>query len=171
MAYKRILDAKGSMKYERTVGEGTLADPFIPASGYDFTLATSAARTDTAGTNGTAVTLDGRVRDLIIVCAFTAKGTDVGDTCDVYVDVLVGSTWLNAIHFTQALGNGTDSQIEFAKLGASVTGATTVTATADAASAAVRPSMIGSQIRARWVIVDTGADDASFTFSVTGYGI
>jgi hypothetical protein len=171
MGNKRIRDAAGSTKYIQAVGAGTDADPFVDATGYDFTLATSAARTPTAGTNGTAVELNGRVKDLIIVCEFTVKATDVGDTCDVYVDCLIGSTWLNAIHFTQALGNGTDSQIEFAKLGSAVTGAATVTATADATSGAVRPSMIGSQIRARWVIVNSGTADASFTFSVTGYGV
>lgn len=171
MANKRVRDAAGSLKYVLSAGEGTAADPFADATGYDFTLASSAARTPTAGTNGTAVELNGRVRDIMLVCAFTAKATDAGDTCDVYVDVLVGTTWINAVHFTQALGTGTASQIEFAKLSAGVTGAATVTASADLASAAVRPSAIGSQIRARWVIVNTSTADASFTFSVVGHGL
>lgn len=171
MAYKRVLDAKGSMKYERTEGEGTLADPFVPVTGADFTLAASAARTDTAGTNGTAVTINGKWVFMNILCEFTAKGTDATDTCDVYVDVLIGSTWINAIHFTQALGNGTDAAKEYATLGASSSNTIVTTATADLASGAVRADCFGSQIRARWVIVDTGTDDASFTFSVIGYGI
>jgi len=45
-------------------------------------------------------------------------------------------------------------------------------ATSDAASAAVRGDAFGSQIRARWVVVDGGgAGDPSFTFSVIGYAI
>ena len=171
MAYKRERDAAGSTKYVKTEGEGTSTDPFVYAPGGSFTLAASAARTPTAGENGTAVEINGKWRDLIIVCAYTAKATDVGDYCDVYIDVLVGTTWLNAICFTRALGNGTDAQVEFAKLGSNVTGAATVTATADCASGAVRPSMIGSQIRARWVIVNAGTADASFTFSVYGYAL
>jgi hypothetical protein len=140
-------------------------------AGEEFVLAASAARTDTAGTNGTAYVLSGERIACCIVCEFTAKATAAADTCDVYVDVLIGSKWINAIHFTQALGDGTDAATEYAVLCPSGTNTTVTTATADAASGVVRGDVFGSQIRARWVIVDDGADNASFTFSVTGYAV
>jgi len=136
-----------------------------------FTLAASAAREATAGTNGTAFVLNGERTAIIVLCEFTAKATDVGDTCDVYVDMLVNATWINAVHFTQALGNGTDAAKEYAVLVPSGSNTTVTTATADLASGAVRGDAFGSQIRARWVIVASGTDDESFTFSVTGYAL
>lgn len=135
-----------------------------------ITLAASAARTDTAGTNGDTVLVDPWERALLL-CTFTAKATDASDTCDVYVDVSPdgGTTWLNAVHFTQALGNGTDAATEYAVLYANTPGTSIVVATADAASTAVRPTLFGNAMRARWVIVDTGTDDASFTFGVKAF--
>ena len=171
MAYKRERDAAGSTKYVATAGEGTATDPFMYTNGAAFTLAASAAREATAGTNGTAVNVDGKWVAMIVLCEFTAKATDATDTCDVYVDVLVNATWINAIHFTQALGNGTDAAKEYAVLCPSGGNTTVTTATADAASGVVRGDAFGSQIRARWVIVNTGTDDESFTFSVTGYAL
>ncbi len=140
--------------------------------GEAFTLAALAAREATAGTNGTAYVLQGERVAIGLLCKFTAKATDASDTCDVYVDVLVdGTNWVNAVHFTQALGNGTDAASEYALLLPSANTAPLVitTVTADAASGVVRPDIIGSQIRARWVIVNSSTDDESFTFSVTGY--
>jgi hypothetical protein len=171
MAYKRERDAAGSTKYISTVGEGTSTDPFMYTNGAAFTLAASAARTETAGTNGTAVDVNGKWVAMIVLCEFTAKATDVGDLCDVYVDVLVNATWINAIHFTQALGNGTDAAKEYAVLVPGGSNTTVTTATADLASGAVRGDAFGSQIRARWIIVASGTDDESFTFSVTGYAL
>ena len=108
---------------------------------------------------------------LIFVCEFTAKATDVGDTCDVYVDVSIdGTKWINAIHFTQALGNGTDAATEYAVLIPSGTNTAPTVATADCASGAVRGDLFGAQYRARWVIVDADAN-GTFTFSVTGWAL
>lgn len=135
-----------------------------------ITLLASAARTDTAGTNGDTVAVDAWEKALI-VCTFTNKATDVGDTCDVYVDVSPdgGTTWLNAVHFTQALGNGTDAASEYAVLYANTPGVDIVAVTADAASAKVRPTLFGNALRARYAIVDSGTDNASFTFSVKAF--
>jgi len=140
-------------------------------SGEDITLAASAARGATAGTNGTAVAIDGSRRRFIVLIEFTAKATDANDTCDVYVDVLIGSTWINAIHFTQALGNGTDAAKEFAILDPANPGTSAINVTSDASSGAVRPAAFGSQMRARWVIVDPTGANASFTFSVIAYAV
>lgn len=135
-----------------------------------LTLAAAAARTDTTGTNGDTIAVDPWERALLI-CTFTAKSTDVGDTCDVYVDVSPdgGTTWLNAVHFTQALGNGTDAATEYAVLYANTPGVDIVVATADAASTKVRPTLFGNALRARWVIADSGTDNASFTFGVKAF--
>jgi hypothetical protein len=136
----------------------------------EITLAASTARADTAGTNGDTVAVDPWDYALLVFDQ-TAAATDVTDTCDVYVDVSPdgGTTWLNAVHFTQRLGNGTDAQRDIAVLYANTPGVDIVVATADAAVTKVRPTLRGNAMRARWVIVDTGTDNASFTFSVKAY--
>lgn len=136
----------------------------------EITLAESAARNDASDTTGGTVAVDPWERALLL-CTFTAKATDVGDTCDVYVDVSPdgGTTWLNAVHFTQALGNGTDAATEYAVLYANTPGTSIVVATADAASTAVRPTLFGNALRARWAIVNSGTNDESFTFGVKAF--
>ncbi|MDO8704764.1 MAG: hypothetical protein Q7J84_07445 [Sulfuricaulis sp.] len=137
--------------------------------GEAITLATSAART--ASANGTAVTGLGWRNRYIILFDLTVADTDAGDTLDVYVDVsLDGTTWLNAAHFTQIIGTDAASK-RYAVLDPSAPGAAEILVTADAAAGAVRPSLFGAQMRARWAIVDAGTDDASFTFAVTGWAI
>jgi GrpB-like predicted nucleotidyltransferase (UPF0157 family) len=134
----------------------------------EITLAAAAARVAGAPTTGDTIAVDHWDKALFL-CVFTDKKTDSGDTCDVYVDVSPdgGTTWLNAVHFTQALGNGTDAASEYAVLYANTPGTSIVVATADAASTAVRPTLFGNALRARWAIVNSGTDDESFTFSVT----
>lgn len=136
----------------------------------EITLIASAAHTDAAPTTGDTVAVDHWEKALFL-CEFTDKKTDVGDTCDVYVDVSPdgGTTWLNAVHFTQALGNGTDAAKEYAVLYANTPGTSIIVATADAASTAVRPTLFGNAFRARWAIVNSGTDDESFTFSVKAF--
>jgi len=135
-----------------------------------LTLIASAAHTDAAPTTGDTVAVDPWEKALLLL-EFTAKATDVGDTCDVYVDVSPdgGTTWLNAVHFTQALGNGTDAAKEYAVLYANTPGTSIIVATADAAATAVRPTLFGNALRARWAIVASGTDDESFTFSVKAF--
>lgn len=129
------------------------------------TLAASAART--ANGNATPVTDLGHMRRLIVLLDITASATDAGDTLDVYVDVSPdgGTTWLNAVHFTQQAGNGS-ARKEFAVLDPANPGTSVVDVTADAAAGAVRPALFGDAIRARWAIVDSGDADQSHTFSV-----
>jgi hypothetical protein len=135
-----------------------------------ITLAASAARTVTVGTNGDTVAVDPWERALLL-CTFTDKKTDNGDLCNVFVDVSPdgGTTWLNAVHFTTALGDGTDAASEYAILDATTPGTSIIVATADAASTAVRPTLFGNAIRARWIIFDAGTQDATFTFSVKAF--
>jgi len=100
----------------------------------------------------------------------TAAATAADDTLDVYVDFSPdgGLTWINAIHFTQVLGNG-GAKKELAKINAT-TGLATPTAplniASDAASGAVRNISLFEDVRYRAVIVDADTDDASFTYSL-----
>ena len=130
-----------------------------------ITLHASGAETTTAGTNGTAVQIAGVSRMIVLLDA-SVSATEAGDTLNVYVDVsLDNSTWMNAVHFTAQAGNGAAFK-EFAVLDPSAPGTAVVNVTADAAAAAVRPSLFGMWIRARWIVVDTGGAVPSHTFSV-----
>lgn len=136
----------------------------------EITLAAASARVAGAPTTGDTIAVDHWDKALFL-CTFTDKKTDVGDTCDVYVDVSPdgGTTWINAVHFTQALGNGTDAATEYAVLYSNTPGTSIIVATADAASTAVRPTLFGNALRARWAIVNSGTDDESFTFGVKAF--
>jgi hypothetical protein len=135
-----------------------------------ITLAASAVRA--ADGTGTAVATKGKTAIYMVVCEFTNKATDVDDTMAVYVDVLVGTTWINAIRFTTALGNGTDSQVEYAMLVPGGGNTTVTVATADLASGAVRGDAFGSSMRARWDFTEgAGGGAGTFTFSVICYAI
>ena len=142
----------------------------VQGKGEALTLAASVARGVAASGNGTAFDIDGRVA-MGILLKFTDKQADGTDTCDVFIDLLLGAIWVNAIHFTQAFGNGTDAASEYALI-LPTSGLTTPTVvTSDAASGVVRPEVVGSQIRARWAIVDGGGAVASFTFGVTAWAL
>ncbi len=129
-------------------------------------LAALAART--ADGNGVPVTGLGYGKRYLLLCDIIDSAHEAGDTLDVYVDVsLDGSTWLNAVHFTQQAGNGA-ARKEFAVLDPSNPGAVVVDVTADAIAGAVRPALFGLQMRARWVIADSGDGDSAHTFRVMG---
>lgn len=137
--------------------------------GETITLLASAARGATAGTNGTAVQINGERLVYTWILDVTAAATDVTDTLDVYIDTLFGTaTWINAAHFTQVLGNGGATARFVVTVPANML--TTDLVATDAAAGIAR-GVVGSQFRARYVIVDPGAGAASFTFSLTGYGL
>ncbi|MCC7139779.1 MAG: hypothetical protein IT460_15255 [Planctomycetes bacterium] len=125
------------------------------------TLVAAAARTATAGDAGAAARLP-IAGAYVFVLDVTEAATDVGDTLDVFVQALLGSTWVDVAHFTQVLGNG-GAKRYVAKVCAGVAEAMFSDASALAAGS-VR-HVVGDAWRARWVIVDADAD-ASFTFSV-----
>lgn len=140
--------------------------------GETVTLLASAARTATAGTNGTAVYLGGERRRFVFILDQTAAATDVDDTLDVYIDWSIdGITFYNGGHFTQTLGNGADALAFFMVFDASNPGTSVIAVSADAASGAVRPALFGAYVRTRWIIVNPGGGAASFTFSVSGYAL
>ena len=139
--------------------------------GEAITLFASAARGATAGTNGTAVQINGERRRYIFILRVTAAATDVDDTLDAFVDwSLDGTTYFNGGHFTQVLGNGGVKSF-YMVFDPSNPGVLAIDATADAAAAAVRPALFGAYVRGRYVVVDPGAGAASFTFSLTGYAL
>lgn len=135
----------------------------------ELTLLPSAARTSTAGAYGDAVDVSGYSR-LLLLLSVTNADVDGGDTCDVYVDVSPdgGDTWLNAVHFSQVVGTDSASKA-YAVLDATAPGTSVVDASADAAAGVVRPHLFGGRMRVRYVIVNAGTADATFTFGVSAY--
>lgn len=130
-------------------------------------LLPSAARTATPGTNGTAFVLNGERVAFGILLKITNKATDAADTLDVYIDFLGpdGVTWINAVHFTQAKGNEADAESQYVQLIPNTGSTAPTVVTGDAASGVVRPEVTGSQIRARYAIVDADAN-GTFSFGV-----
>lgn len=139
--------------------------------GEQITLFASAARTATAGTNGTAYDLDGERLIIGVLLKVTNADTDAADTLDVYVDFLGpdGTTWLNAVHFEQVIGTDA-AESQYVLLVPNSAATTVTTVTSDAAVGTVRPEVFGSQIRGRYVLVDADAD-GTFTFSLYAYAL
>lgn len=125
-------------------------------------LVASGART--ADGNGSTVYMP-MAQSFAFVLDQTVAASAVDDTCDVFIQTMLdGTNWVDVVHFTQTLGNGTDAQRFIAKISAHIATAEFENATALGA-AAVR-HLMGDAWRARWAIV-TGAGTHSFTFSVT----
>lgn len=137
------------------------------------TITLKASGAQTASTTGTLLEpiVDGRAFDqAIFMLDVTAAATAVDDTLDVYVDFSFDKvTWINAIHFTQVLGNG-GAKREVAKItkeGLNDPDAVLAVA-ADCASGVTRNVGVLPYVRYRSVIVDADTDNASFTYSLTG---
>lgn len=132
------------------------------------TLLASAART----ASGTAV-LDIPFLTLIKRAIFqllvTAAATDAGDLLDVYIQHSTdeGTTYDDFVHFTQVLGNGGAKKF-IAQWSRDVIPDSEIHTVADAALAAgVIQGPVGGTWRIKWVIVEAGTVNASFTFSLT----
>lgn len=135
--------------------------PIVP----NLVLQASAAQTATG--TGAAVVLDG-FEAIVFQLDVTAAATDAGDTLDVYVQTTIdGTNWLDAVHFTQVLGNGSAKRY-ISKLSASL--ALTEYETGTALGAAAVRHIFGDQWRVRWAITDAGTPNVSFTFSVKANG-
>ena len=111
--------------------------------------------------------------EALILFELTNAATDVGDLLDVYIDVSPdsGVTWINAVHFTQILGNGADAFKEWAFLNPTHTGTATINVTTDAAAAVVRQIGFTDRIRVRADVTADGdvTPDQTFTLSVKGF--
>ncbi len=135
-------------------------------------MLTSAARVNTAtGTATSTATGSGNEIDLpnaigvIFELAQTSADNDSTDKLDVYIQTKIGDNWVDVVHFTQIDGNGTDALTYYAKIAANLAQDDFEVGTALTESN-VR-HLMGRSFRARWVIIDSGDGDASFTFSVT----
>jgi hypothetical protein len=107
-----------------------------------------------------------------LVLSITNKATDVGDLCDVFVDLSVdGVIWANVVYFTQMLGNGTDAAVEVATLipGLPNNIDAILAITSNCTATVVRPGFCGAFLRARNLVTASGTDDESFTFSLKAY--
>jgi hypothetical protein len=135
----------------------------------EVVLAASAARTTTAGTNGTAQLVGGYAKRIMVVLDVTASAVAAGDTADIYIDFSPdGSKWLPGGRFVTQAGNGA-AKTECMFFDPTSPGAVTIAVTSDPASGVVRPAVWGKYIRARWIIVDAGGADTSHTFSIKAY--
>lgn len=136
-----------------------------------LTLVASAART-ADGNSGplTPVRHPELLRSARFLLDVTAAATDVGDTLDVYVQQTYdGTNYTDLAHFTQVLGNG-GAKKYIAEWFRDLTPESEMRAPADASMAAgvLQGGKIGTAIRVKWVIVDAGTANVSFTFSVGG---
>jgi len=144
---------------------------FPGAATAQITLVPSAARTASA-TEAVTINAPNLYDSAVFLLSVTAAATDVGDTLDVYLQHSPdgGTTWDDFAHFTQVLGNGGVKKF-LASWAHWVTAESEMKAPADAGLAAgVLQGPVSSTWRVKWVIVDAGTDDASFTFSVTMSG-
>jgi transposase-like protein len=129
-----------------------------------YTLATLTAAGATAGTTGTTTNV-GIWRRAVVVLDITTAATVAGDTLDMYADVSPDrSTWLNAVRFTQVLGNGGAKRYA-AVLDPSNPGTSILDVSARLGSAGVRPALFGPWMRAYYVITSSSAP--AFTGSLT----
>lgn len=134
-----------------------------------LTLVASAART-ASGNSGALPALNSfnRIIAAVFLLNVTVASTDAGDTLDVYVQSSPddGTTWDDFVHFTQVLGNGGAKKF-VATWMRQVTPESELHAPADASlSAGVQQGPINPIWRVKWVIVDAGTVNVSFTFSV-----
>lgn len=94
----------------------------------------------------------------------TAAATAAADTLDVFVQTQLDETnWVDVVHFTQVVGDGGALRY-ISKVTADLANAEFEVGTALGAAAA--RNLLGHRWRARWVLVDDGTDNASFTFSI-----
>jgi hypothetical protein len=132
---------------------------------------TTKSSTDTAYGTGNEVidlTKAGPIKAIAFELNCSVQAKDVGDTLDVYVQTSLdgGTTWVDVVHFTQLLGNTGGAKVYYAKI-AAVT-ALTMFETAAALTAGNVRDLIGTHLRAKYVITNDSDDpiDTTFTFGL-----
>lgn len=137
-----------------------------------FTLKPSAAQTESDTGESLELITDAQpFSQIVFILDLTAAATDAGDTLDVYVDVSFdNSTWVNAVHFTQILGNG-GAKRELAKLNVGELNDpdAVLNIASDASAGVTRNVGVAPFYRYRSEITDASTDNASFTYSLLGY--
>lgn len=110
-----------------------------------------------------------RWRGGVFLLNITAAATAASDTLDVYVQSSIddGTTFDDFVHFTQALGNAGAKKYIAQWIVEGTAPTTPLHAPQDAALAAgVSQGPVGVLWRIKWVAVDGGGADTSFTFSL-----
>lgn len=134
------------------------------------TLLASATRiVAVANEAGTAVANLAAAKRALILLDVTATAGAAGDTLSVYIDMLGpdGATWINAGRFTTVAGNSAAIKHWMSLSEIAAPAATTFDVSADCAAGVTKPYVWGSQMRARYTLLDAGAHGQSVTFSVT----
>lgn len=135
-----------------------------------LTLVSSAAR-NASGNSGALTPFGskvGKLKAAVFLLTVSAAATESGDTLDLYVQHSPddGTTWDDFIHFTQVLGNG-GAKKYIATWLRDAPPESEIKAPADGALAAgVLQGPVTPLWRAKWVVVDSGTANASFTFSL-----
>lgn len=138
---------------------------FKAKEGHDvIELLADGTRTTATTAYGSAVRLPRPENGVVFLLNMTDKAAAAGDTLDVYVQTLISATWVDVVHFTQQLGNGTNDEEYFAKICTAAAQAEFEEATALGA-AAVR-HVIGDEWKVKYTIVDAGGGTQSFRFDV-----
>lgn len=104
----------------------------------------------------------------VFVLDLTNAATDVDDTLDIFIQTRIddaSDNWIDVVHFTQILGNGSDTLQFIEKITVALDEAGFEIGSA-LAEGVVR-NLAGDEWRVRWVIVDPTGSNVSFTFSVT----
>lgn len=128
----------------------------------------TARTTAVANSTGSVKSIPFRAAELLL--DVTAAAGVAGDTLDVFVDVLVGTKWVNAAHFTQVAGNSAALKQHFTLNINAITISTNLedalVVTSDAAAGKCRSCIVGEAIRGRYTLVDAGAHGQSVTFGL-----
>ena len=118
----------------------------------------------TAGTNTTGVRMPRSMQAMTLVLDVTAAATDAGDLLDVKVQTMIdGTNWVDVAYFTQVLGNGGAKQFVMKVLANT---AETLFAGGTSLTAGALRHIMGDEWRVNYVVVNAGAVDVSFTFTV-----
>lgn len=133
-----------------------------------YTLAALTARTTSS--TSSSVVLPKNLKALVFMLNTTVADTDAGDTLNVYIQESFdeGTTWHDRVSFTQKIGTDAAAK-EYAVINCEVAPETERGAPTDAtlAAASVLQGPVCPYIRAKWVIVNAGGVDQSFTFAIT----
>ncbi len=132
-----------------------------------FTILSSSAR---IASGNQAFSIPEKVKGLIIQLDVTVAATEVDDILAVWLQGSVdGTNYYDIGRFADVLGNGGAKRYIMNLQRMSLAESDIVTPT-DAAMAAstVNYGALPSDLRLKWTVTDAGADNASFTFSVSG---
>jgi len=116
---------------------------------------------------GTAVATPAYINGMIFILDMTVLATDATDTIDVRIQTLLdGTNWLDIVRFPAI--DGADSATRHVDMVTPALGEAQFEV-ASALAVTVQRNLLGSQMRASWIVVDANA--ASFTFSIQMVGV